>query len=131
MNILKNAIVYTPRGGNIALTLEPDYHGSVAISIKDSGVGIAEKDLFHIFEPYYRGDTSRTRATGGSGLGLAIVSELVRLHRGSVRILSAVGRGTTVIVAIPAAAEASNAKTPLREKAALGEVLVDFSSKKS
>ncbi len=135
VNILKNAILYTLPGGSIVISIEPDYHGYITLTVRDSGSGIAEKDLFHIFEPYYRGDASRDRKTGGSGLGLAIVSELVRLHRGMVRIQSAPKRGTTVIVSIPAPAEPNqDLKKEMNGKPASGapgEVTVDFSNKKS
>ncbi|MES2014339.1 MAG: HAMP domain-containing sensor histidine kinase [Patescibacteria group bacterium] len=100
INILKNALAYTPQNGTVTISLLHE-EGMVLLSISDSGVGIAEQDLPHIFEPYYRGDSSRTRATGGSGLGLAIVSELVQLHGGTIQIQSTLGHGTTVTVSIP------------------------------
>jgi signal transduction histidine kinase len=98
MNIIKNAINYTPQGGTIAISIEPDYHGHVVFSVKDSGIGIAQKDLFRIFEPFYRAETSRSRLTGSSGLGLAIVSELVKLHNGKISVKSTPRRGTIVTV---------------------------------
>lgn len=103
MNLLKNAIAYTPKGGKITVTLEPDYPNFVRLSVKDTGVGIDKKDLFHIFEPFYRADRARTREGGGSGLGLTIVHEVVKLHHGKISIQSALGKGTTVIVQIPCA----------------------------
>jgi len=126
-NILKNALTYTPRQGHVTVTVEPTTEG-IALMVEDSGIGIARKDLFRIFEPFYRSDQSRTRNTGGSGLGLAIVSELVKLHQGKIVIRSAVGRGTTVAVYFPAARRhAEVGGKELRE--GQNEIAVDFSSR--
>lgn len=126
-NLLKNAISYTPRGGTIALTVSHSLDGNVEFLIQDSGVGISRKDLFRIFEPFYRADPSRTRSQGGSGLGLAIVSELIKLHKGRITIRSAVGRGTNVSIVFPAAR--SHAKVGGSELfEGLNEIAVDFSS---
>jgi len=102
LNIVKNAISYTPQGGQVSIAVEPDHRGSVILTIEDTGIGIPEKDLLKIFEPFYRGSASRSRHDGGSGLGLAIVSELVRLHGGRISVRSVLKRGTTVIVSLPA-----------------------------
>lgn len=126
-NLLKNAITYTPRGGHIRLTVEPAPNGYVEVIVQDSGMGIARKDLFRIFEPFYRADPSRTKGAGGSGLGLAIVSELVKMHQGRITIRSALGRGTTVAVVFPGVA----GKTAVGKEAdyahGLNEIAVDFS----
>jgi signal transduction histidine kinase len=103
MNLLKNAIAYTPQGGKIFVTVAPDYHHHVKLVVRDTGVGIEERDLMHIFEPFYRADRSRTRESGGSGLGLTIVNEIVKLHHGKIMIRSALKKGTTVTVLIPKA----------------------------
>ncbi len=103
MNLLKNAIAYTPQGGKIFVTVAPDYHNHVKLVVRDTGVGIEERDLMHIFEPFYRADRSRTRESGGSGLGLTIVNEIVKLHHGKIMIRSALKKGTTVTVLIPKA----------------------------
>lgn len=124
-NILKNALTYTPRRGRITVTVEPTTDG-IALLVEDSGVGIARKDLFRIFEPFYRAEQSRTRSQGGSGLGLAIVSELVKLHQGKIVIRSAVGRGTTVVAYFPPAKKhAEVGGKELRE--GQNEIAVDFS----
>ena len=102
MNVLKNAIAYTPSEGNILISVEPIYPNFMELTVRDSGRGIARKNLFRIFEPYYRADPSRTRADGGSGLGLTIVSELVKLHHGKIAVRSAEGRGTTITILLPA-----------------------------
>jgi signal transduction histidine kinase len=127
-NLLKNAIIYTPHGGHVSLSVEPGSNNYVELLIQDSGIGIARKDLFRIFEPFYRSEPSRTRAQAGSGLGLTIVSELLKLHQGKIAIKSAVGRGTTVSVRIPAAQK--QAEVGGRElKEGLNEIAVDFSNR--
>lgn len=126
-NLLKNAITYTPRGGHIRLTIEPAPNNYVELLVQDSGMGIARKDLFRIFEPFYRADPSRTKGAGGSGLGLAIVSELVKMHQGRITIRSALGRGTTVAVLFPGIS-AKNAVGKEADYAhGLNEIAVDFS----
>lgn len=105
LNILKNAINYTPKGGFINIFLEPDYLGFVELRIEDSGIGIDRNDLFHVFEPFYRADKSRSRTNGSSGLGLAIVNELVKLHNGKIFVKSALKQGTSVTVSFPAITE--------------------------
>jgi signal transduction histidine kinase len=103
MNIVKNAIAYTSNRGRILITVEPVHLDLMEFTVRDSGKGIARKDLFRIFEPYYRADPSRKHDDGGrSGLGLTIVSELVRLHNGKISVRSAEGSGTTVTVLLPA-----------------------------
>ena len=129
-NLLKNAINYTPKRGTVVITTSPAPNGFVELSIKDTGIGIPRKDLFRIFEPFYRTDQSRTRARGGTGLGLAIVSELVKLHGGKIAIRSAMGRGTTVIVQFPGTP--APAKVGSAEKSeGLHEVEVDFSQRRA
>ena len=124
-NVLKNALTYTPRSGHVTVTVEPTTEG-IAFIVEDSGTGIARKDLFRIFEPFYRADQSRTKNTGGSGLGLAIVSELVKLHQGKIVIRSAVGRGTSVVIYFPAAKKQTQVGgKELRE--GQNEIAVDFS----
>lgn len=103
MNVIKNAVNYTTQGGDVTIAIEPTYRGQIEIKVIDNGIGIPEKDLDRIFEPFFRGDASRNRKSGGgSGLGLAIVSELVKLHKGSISIQSAPNRGTTVLITLPA-----------------------------
>jgi len=126
-NLVKNAIQYSPRSGNIRITVEPAPNNHVDLIVQDAGVGIARKDLFRIFEPFYRGDPSRTRGTGGSGLGLAIVSELVKMHRGKITIRSSVGRGTTVSVSLPGVAGRGKVGAEASAKNVPNEIAVDFS----
>lgn len=100
LNIIKNAITYTPFGGSISISIKLD-NNYVALSVMDNGVGISEKDMHHIFEPFYRVEESRNRKTGGHGLGLSIVNELVKLHAGKISVKSRVNEGTTIVVFLP------------------------------
>ncbi|NNJ10400.1 HAMP domain-containing protein [Chloroflexales bacterium ZM16-3] len=103
-NLVANAIRHTPGGGQIVLDAcgpEPGAPQRVTFSIADSGEGIAAEDLPHVFERFYRGEKSRSRATGGAGLGLAIARGIVEAHGGTIWIESARGRGTTVRFSLP------------------------------
>jgi len=130
-NLVKNAINYTPKkeGKKVDLSVETDLNGRVVVTVADQGIGIAQKDLYHIFEPFYRADTSRARGvgTGSSGLGLAIVNEIVRLHHGSISIRSALGQGTTIRVSLPKAAAPMQPEAGPERPGDTSEVSVDFS----
>jgi two-component system sensor histidine kinase ResE len=103
-NLVKNALNYTPRheNGEVRVKVSGD-DDAVVVSISDTGIGIAKKDLYYIFQPFYRADTSRSRGVSGgtSGLGLAIVNEIVRSHQGKISVRSALNRGTTFEVCFP------------------------------
>lgn len=101
-NLLANALHYTPEGGRITVRLIRGAEG-VTVSVSDTGVGIPEKDLSHVFERFYRVDRSRTRSTGGSGLGLAIVKQLVEAQGGRVWAESVPGNGATFSFRVPGA----------------------------
>jgi two-component system phosphate regulon sensor histidine kinase PhoR len=102
INLVDNAIKYTPRGGfvKISAAATPE---SVAVSVEDSGVGIPAADLPRITERFYRVDKARSRELGGTGLGLAIVKHLVHAHGGELAIQSEQGKGTTVRFTLPVA----------------------------
>src|SRR3989338_3425176 len=128
MNIVKNAIVHTPRGGHIFVTAKPVHPNQMEFTVQDSGAGIPAKDLFRIFEPYYRGDPSRKRSEGGSGLGLTIVSELVKLHGGKIVVRSVEGESTTVSVLLPAGKQAPHSNGVVKSQHEnTSEIVVDFS----
>ena len=99
-NIIENAIKYTPDGGTITVSLQKVGRDAV-LEITDTGVGIPEEDVPHVFDRFYRVDKARSRDTGGTGLGLSIVQQIVRLHAGSVTVQSKRGEGTTFIVQLP------------------------------
>jgi len=111
LNLITNAIKYTPRGGSVELTLE-SFGKSVAFSVRDTGVGISAADLTHIFERFWRADRARSRPLltgdrpwmaerGGFGLGLAIGQWIAEAHGGSISVRSRLGRGSTFTVTLP------------------------------
>jgi len=103
INLLENAVRYSPEGSSVEVTVEHDDGGPAQVIFQDHGIGIAPDDLPHIFDRFYRGDHSRTRATGGFGLGLAIAKALVEAYGGTIYADSAPGHGTRVTVELPVA----------------------------
>lgn len=102
LNLLANAIEFTPAGGEIHVGLRGQ-GALVQVAVKDSGIGIPREDLPRIFERFYRVDKARSRMLGGTGLGLAIARQIVELLGGSIGIDSDVGKGTEVVFTVPAA----------------------------
>jgi len=98
LNLIDNAIKYTPTGGSVTMSLQKRKEKAM-IEIKDTGIGIPEKELEHIFERFYRG--SKAAKTLGSGLGLAITQGIVKAHRGEVKVTSKAGKGTAVTITLP------------------------------
>jgi two-component system, OmpR family, phosphate regulon sensor histidine kinase PhoR len=101
-NLVRNAITSTPAGGIVSMNLEPADPQHLALIVEDNGVGISADELEHIFERFYRTDTSRIRASGGFGLGLAIVHDLITAMGGSISVEStkAAGSRFTVLLRI-------------------------------
>jgi len=107
-NIIDNAIKYTPRGGEVHCTLNRAGKKAI-IRVQDTGVGIPEDDLPHIFDRFYRVDKARSRETGGTGLGLSIVKQFVLLHGGNITATSAPGKGSTFTIELPLAEKKKDA----------------------
>jgi len=100
LNLLDNAVKYTPEGGEISVGLFRQ-NGNAEIVVHDTGIGIPETDQRRVFDRFYRVDKARSRALGGAGLGLSIVSWIVEAHEGQIKIESAPGRGSTFTVELP------------------------------
>ncbi len=102
INLVANAVQYTPPGGLITLDVALDVSSSmVGISVRDTGIGIPAHDVSRIFERFYRVDRARSRASGGTGLGLAIVKHIMELHGGRIEVKSTVGAGTEFLIWLP------------------------------
>jgi two-component system phosphate regulon sensor histidine kinase PhoR len=110
LNLLDNAVKYTPDGGSVEVEVRRDEE-SFVLQVTDTGVGIPASDLQRIFERFYRVDRARSRDLGGTGLGLSIVKHIVEAHRGRVTVTSHVGKGSTFTVRLP----------PVEESASLDE----------
>jgi signal transduction histidine kinase len=100
MNILDNALRYTPKEGRVAISTKQNGN-LVEINIQDSGDGVTPEDAAHLFDRFYRADASRTRDAGGSGLGLAIAKSIVEMHKGKIWAESEKGKGLKVIIQLP------------------------------
>jgi signal transduction histidine kinase len=109
-NLLENAIRYSPRGSEVKMRVSSNAAHSW-VEIEDRGPGISDADLPHIFERFYRGDSSRARETGGYGLGLAISKTLIEAYGGRISAKSAPQRGTTIVVELPLAEQPSGSST--------------------
>jgi two-component system phosphate regulon sensor histidine kinase PhoR len=100
VNLLHNAIKFTPTGGQVTVSAEP-YNDYICFTVEDTGIGISKEDLPRIFERFYKADRSRT--TSGTGLGLAIARHLVEAHGGRIWAESEIGKGSAFHFTIPLA----------------------------
>ena len=100
MNVLHNAIKFTPEGGEIKVSLHAE-SGIAHVIIQDTGIGMEEEDQDHIFERFYKVDRARSRTEGGNGLGLSIIKKIVDIHEGKIGVASSVGAGTTFYIHLP------------------------------
>ena len=100
MNLISNAIKYTPQGGRVTVTLQAD-KDTLTGSVEDTGIGIAEDDLPNLFQEFFR--TNQARASGeiGTGLGLAIVKQIIESYQGSIKVESRAGQGTRFTFTLP------------------------------
>jgi two-component system sensor histidine kinase BaeS len=102
INLLSNALKYTPSGGSVKVRVGGS-RSEVLLSVSDTGIGIAAKDLPFVFERFYRADSSRARTTGGSGIGLSITRAIVEAHGGSITATSDPGKGSEFVIGLPRA----------------------------
>ncbi|MEP7167438.1 MAG: ATP-binding protein [Candidatus Woesebacteria bacterium] len=98
LNLIDNAIKYTPAGGSVSLSLR-EKTGNAVIEVKDTGIGVPENELEHIFKRFYRG--SKATKSLGSGLGLAITQGIITAHHGDIQVKSKVGKGTSILITLP------------------------------
>lgn len=117
LNIVTNAIKYTPRGGHVEVSATRRAGDEIAISIRDTGIGIAANDLPHVFDRFWRADRARSRASerGGFGLGLAISQWIVQAHGGTITVQSRLGRGTVFTIVLPIVPDASVAPRAVKQ----------------
>jgi signal transduction histidine kinase len=128
LNLVTNAIKYTPRGGHVEIALTRRPHDEVALTVRDTGIGISASDLPHVFERFWRADRVRSRRAatgegawgldrGGFGLGLSIAQWIVQAHGGSLTVQSRLGRGSMFTVVLPVMPQGED--TPAEERAAV------------
>lgn len=116
LNLLDNALKYTPRDGSITIAMDCSADEAILV-VRDTGIGISPGELPHIFERFYRADLARSRDPGGTGLGLSIVRWIVEQHEGDISIESVAGDGTTVTVRLPLSPPAAAGRGTLGLKA--------------
>ena len=100
VNIIGNAIKYTPENGRVRIVVDQEENEAV-IRVIDNGIGIPKEDIPRLFERFYRVDKARSRAMGGTGLGLSIARQIVEAHKGHIRVESDYGQGTEVVIKFP------------------------------
>src|SRR5690606_23541849 len=100
INLLSNAFKFTPESGSINVHLSTA-DNQCRISVQDSGIGIAEKDLPHVFDRFYQGKEGQRTQYGGSGIGLALAKELIQMHKGRIEAKSKINEGTTISFYLP------------------------------
>lgn len=107
INLLTNAVKFTPAGGHVLLTGEVGRDRRILLSVADDGIGMDEATRAHAFEPFMQGNSSMVRKAEGAGLGLALVKRLTELHNADLHCASAPGQGTTITIVFPAARSVS------------------------
>lgn len=100
INLVSNAINYTPPGGSVTIGAETQ-QDAILLSVTDTGIGIAKADFGRIFERFYRVDKARSRESGGTGLGLSIAKHIVEMHGGIISVDSELGTGGKFTIMLP------------------------------
>jgi heavy metal sensor kinase len=112
LNLLDNAVKYTPAGGEIGIELAAN-NGDAQIMVRDNGIGIPKTDQPHVFDRFYRVDKARSRAMGGAGLGLSIAHWIATAHGGTIRVDSQTGRGSAFTITLPIAQAAEGLRAEI------------------
>lgn len=99
INVINNAIMYTPNGGKITVSIE-EKGDLILVKVADTGIGIEKQEIPRIFERFYRVDKARSRNSGGTGLGLAIVKHLIEAHKGTISVVSELGKGSIFTISL-------------------------------
>ena len=100
-NLIDNAVKYTSRGGTVTISLKPEDDNMLAITIKDTGIGIPKEQQDQIFQKFFRGTNARKIKTEGSGLGMYIAKEIIQMHRGKIWFESVENKGSTFTFTLP------------------------------
>ena len=120
--LVENAVAYSPEGSRVAVVATPK-ESTVAITVTDRGIGIAEAEIERIFERFYRVDPARARTTGGTGLGLSIVKHVAASHGGEVKVWSEPGQGSSFTICLPRAGEPQTYPPPDTDADRVGDRL--------
>ena len=117
LNLVTNAIKYTPRGGRVEVSVTRRPNDEIAIAVRDTGIGIAASDLPHVFDRFWRADRARSRASerAGSGLGLAISQWIAQAHGGTLTVQSRLGRGSIFTAVLPVVPDAQSTRETVAE----------------
>jgi signal transduction histidine kinase len=99
-NLVSNAVKYTPEGGRVEIGLKT-ISGRAHLTVSDSGIGIPEEALPHLFEEFYRAPNAKAKVKQGTGLGLVITKDIINRYDGTIRVKSTEGKGTTFTVVLP------------------------------
>ena len=101
INLLSNAVKFTPSGGSVEVVAAADAKGGLTIVVRDTGIGMSEKDAAHVYEPFMQANSSRAREHNGTGLGLSLTKAMTEMHGGTIEMQSKLGTGTQVTLRFP------------------------------
>ncbi|HET8728818.1 MAG TPA: ATP-binding protein, partial [Alphaproteobacteria bacterium] len=102
INLVSNAVKFTPMGGSVEVTIDRPANGDLRIVVADTGIGIAQQDMGRVMEPFVQVENSMSRGRPGTGLGLPLSVRIAELHGGSLDLSSRIGMGTSAVLTLPA-----------------------------